>query len=86
MALPFILGLAVGATAVIAYKNSDKLKENSKKLFDYAKDGSKELQEKAVIVKEKIEEKFQQATKKEVVKEETTEPKKRATRKPKESK
>ena len=28
MALPFILGLAVGAGAVIAFSNKDKIKDN----------------------------------------------------------
>ena len=29
MALPFILGLAIGAGAVVAFSNKDKLKEKS---------------------------------------------------------
>ena len=33
MPLPFILGLAVGAGAVIAFKNKDTLKEKTSKLF-----------------------------------------------------
>ena len=38
MALPFILGLAVGAGAVIAFKNRDNLKEKTSKLFEKSKD------------------------------------------------
>ncbi|CAM3540096.1 hypothetical protein [Arcobacter aquimarinus] len=38
MALPFILGVAVGAGAVIAYKNKELLKQKSSKLFDKSKD------------------------------------------------
>lgn len=38
MALPFILGLAVGAGAVIAFKNKDNLKEKGAKLFEKSKD------------------------------------------------
>jgi len=58
--LPFILGLAIGATAVIAYQNPEKLKENGKKLLEKAKDSSKELQEKAVVIKDKIQQKAEQ--------------------------
>ena len=38
MALPFILGLAVGAGAVIAFNNKDKLKEKSSQLLEKSKD------------------------------------------------
>ena len=38
MPLPFILGLAVGAGAVIAFKNKDTLKEKTSKLFKKSKD------------------------------------------------
>ena len=38
MALPFILGLAVGAGAVIAFKNRDNLKEKTSKLLEKSKD------------------------------------------------
>ncbi|RBQ29617.1 hypothetical protein [Aliarcobacter vitoriensis] len=86
MALPFILGLAVGVGAIIAYKNSDKLKANSKKLFEYAKDSSKELQEKVVTVKEKLEEKLQQKPEKKEIKKEEVKPKRKYTRKQKEVK
>lgn len=37
MALPFVLGLAVGAGAVLAFKNSDKLQEKAASLFDKSK-------------------------------------------------
>jgi len=76
--LPFILGLAIGAGAVIAYQNPDKLKENSKKLLEKAKDSSKELQEKAIVIKDKIQQKAEQILKKE------TKTTKSNTKKPKE--
>jgi hypothetical protein len=38
MALPFVLGLAIGAGAVIAFNNKDKLKEKSSQLLDKSKD------------------------------------------------
>ena len=46
MALPFILGLAVGAGAVIAFNKSDKLKEKTSKLVDKSKDFADETLEK----------------------------------------
>ena len=38
MALPFILGLAIGAGAVIAYSKSDKLKQKACDLANKSKD------------------------------------------------
>ncbi|PPK62424.1 hypothetical protein B0F89_10316 [Malaciobacter marinus] len=38
MALPFIAGLAIGAGAVFAYKNSDKLKSKTKELLGKSKE------------------------------------------------
>ncbi len=38
MALPFILGLAIGAGAVVAFNNKDKLKEKSMQLLEKSKD------------------------------------------------
>ena len=38
MALPFILGLAVGAGAIIAFNNKDKLKNKTAGLLDKSKD------------------------------------------------
>ena len=46
MALPFILGLAVGAGAVIAYKNKDKLKEKTTDLMNKSKDFADDTLEK----------------------------------------
>ena len=37
MALPFVLGLAVGAGVVVAFNNKDKLKEKSSQLFEKSK-------------------------------------------------
>lgn len=38
MALPFVLGLAVGAGAIIAFNKSDKIKEAACSLFNKSKD------------------------------------------------
>lgn len=38
MALPFVLGVAVGAGAVYAFTKSDKLKEKATSLFSKSKD------------------------------------------------
>ena len=58
MALPFILGLAVGAGAVIAYNKSDKLKEKTSQLVDKSKDLADDTLEKTKKnineIKEKI--------------------------------
>lgn len=47
MALPFVLGLAVGAGAVIAFNKSDKIKEAANSLFDKSKDVANNSLEKA---------------------------------------
>lgn len=54
MALPFVLGLAVGATAVLAYKNSDKIKEILNKGFDKTKENVEEFKETVEATKECI--------------------------------
>ncbi|MCP4971559.1 MAG: hypothetical protein GY932_13325 [Arcobacter sp.] len=38
MALPFVLGIALGAGAVVAFNRSDKIKESVNSLFDKSKD------------------------------------------------
>lgn len=38
MALPFVLGLALGAGAVVAYNRSDKLKKIASSVLDKSKD------------------------------------------------
>ena len=43
MALPFILGLAVGAGAVIAFSNKDKIKEKTTKLIEKIKENVDEM-------------------------------------------
>ncbi len=53
MALPFVLGLAVGAGAVIAFNKSDKLKETACSIFKKSKDVASESFEKG---KETVEE------------------------------
>lgn len=40
MALPFVLGLALGAGAIIAYNKSDKLKEKAVGFFDKSKNAA----------------------------------------------
>lgn len=58
MALPFVLGLAVGAGAVIAFTKSDKLKEKACGLFDRSKElancSLEKANEKVVDVKDTI--------------------------------
>ena len=46
MALPFILGIAVGVGAVIAFNQSDKLKEKITEFFDKSKELADETLEK----------------------------------------
>ena len=57
MALPFILGLAVGAGAVIAFKNRNNLKEKGSKLFEKTKENISELKENICCKKDNLEEK-----------------------------
>lgn len=40
MALPFVLGLALGAGAVVAFNKSDKLKEKANAFFDKSKEAA----------------------------------------------
>ena len=78
MALPFILGLAVGAGAVIAFKNRDNLKEKTSKLFEKSKDFANttlektkenvnEIKETICATKECIEKKKKKKIKEEVL-------------------
>ena len=46
MALPFVLGLAIGAGAVIAFNNKDKLKEKSSQFLEKSKDFANQTIEK----------------------------------------
>lgn len=46
MALPFVLGLAIGAGAVFAFNNKDKLKEKSSQLLEKSKDFANQTIEK----------------------------------------
>ncbi|MCT7548114.1 hypothetical protein N5U18_06440 [Aliarcobacter butzleri] len=59
MALPFLLGLALGAGAVVAYNKSDKLKDKTSKILEKTKDGLEEVKEKINSTKETIKEKFE---------------------------
>lgn len=51
MALPFLLGLALGAGAVVAYNKSDKLKDKTSKILEKTKDGLEEVKEKSILQK-----------------------------------
>ena len=53
MALPFVLGLAVGAVAVIAFNKSDKLKEKTTKLIEKTKENVEEIKKNICTKKEK---------------------------------
>ena len=53
MALPFILGLAVGAGAVIAFSNKDKMKEKTTKLIEKTKENVDEMKKNICPRKEK---------------------------------
>lgn len=53
MALPFVLGLAVGAGAVIAFNKSDKLKEKTTKLIEKTKENVEEIKKNICTKKEK---------------------------------
>lgn len=61
MALPFILGIAVGAGAVVAYNKSDKIKEKANEFFGKSKDIAEDLKTnvEATVdcIKEKVDEK-----------------------------
>lgn len=46
MALPFILGLAVGAGAIVAFNKSDKIKKGACSLFKKSKDVASDSLEK----------------------------------------
>lgn len=76
MPLPFILGLAVGAGAVVAFKNKDKLKEKTSKILkkskdfanttlDKTKENVSEIKETICATKECIEDKKKQRAKEE---------------------
>lgn len=50
MALPFILGIALGASAVVAFNKSDKLKNKVEEVFDKSKDLASSSLEKGKVV------------------------------------
>lgn len=78
MALPFILGLAVGAGAVVAYNNSKKIKEATSEVFEKSKDivsdVKKNVDATVDCIKEKVEKKEEEA---EPIKEEAKKPTRR---------
>jgi len=59
MALPFIIGLAIGAGAVIAFNNKDKLKDQSTKLLEKTKGEVGQIKDKLCATKECIEAKIE---------------------------
>lgn len=65
MALPFILGLAVGAGAVIVFKNRDNLKEKGTKLFEKSKENVSELKSSICHMKKSKEENIESKNKEE---------------------
>ncbi len=65
MALPFVLGLAVGAGAVYAYKNADKIKETISSSFDKTKENVEDLKETIVETKDCIKKKKESKKEKE---------------------
>jgi hypothetical protein len=65
MPLPFILGLAVGAGAVVAFKNKDKLKDFVNTTLDKTKENVSEIKETICATKECIEDKKKQRAKEE---------------------
>ena len=65
MALPFILGLAVGAGAIIAFNNKDKLKNKTAGLLDKSKDFAEELKGSICPMKKSSEEKVELKNKEE---------------------
>ena len=71
MALPFILGLAVGAGAIIAFNNKDKLKNKTAGLLDKSKDFAEDTFEKTKKNVSELKDKL--CTKKEEVKSEIKE-------------
>ncbi|OCL82173.1 hypothetical protein [Arcobacter porcinus] len=74
MALPFLAGIFVGASAVVAYKNRDLLKNRSKEVMDIAK-------EKVVSTKKTIENKLKKEDIKSELKEVQEKPKRKYTKK-----
>lgn len=61
MALPFILGVAVGAGAVIAYNNSKKIQEKTSEVLDKSKDMASDVKKNmdatVECIKDKVEKK-----------------------------
>lgn len=69
MALPFILGVAVGAGAVIAYNNSKKIQEKTSEVLDKSKDIVSDVKKNMDATVECIKDKVEKKEPKEPVKE-----------------
>lgn len=54
MALPFVLGLAIGAGAVFAYNKSEKLKSKGTELLSCAKSGLEKTKENVSDLKDTL--------------------------------
>ena len=67
MALPFLLGVAVGAGAVVAYNNSKKIQEKTSEVFEKSKDVENDVKKNMDATVDCIKDKIE---KKEVKKEE----------------
>ena len=65
MALPFLLGVAVGAGAVVAYKNKDKILNKTNETFGKSKDLASEAKKSMDATVDCIKDRMQQTEEKE---------------------
>ncbi len=68
MALPFVLGLAVGAGVVCTYKNSDKIKKAISSTFNKTKENVEEIKDTVIATKDCIKSKKEEKEKIEDIK------------------
>lgn len=61
--LPFIAGIALGATAVVAFSNKNEIKDVAQKGFEKTKDVAKDLKQTASSTVECVKEKMAKDTK-----------------------
>lgn len=67
MALPFILGVAVGAGAILAYNNNKKIKEKADEVFEKSKDVVNDVKKNIDATVDCIKDKKEQKVKNEAV-------------------
>ncbi len=76
MALPFLLGVAVGAGAVVAYKNKDKILSKTNETFgkskDLASEAKKSMDATVDCIKDRMQQTEEKEEKEEVLKDEQT--------------